>query len=364
MARILIVSTYYLDSHPAPAVLRVRGLERYLRERGHEVMVFHSSSPVSPASRKSPSLLRWVGWPDSQLPFVLKNAIRYRSTLQQFSPDIVYITAPPFSTLLLLPLTNRPAFVEFRDVWSYDRILKLYRTPFQRWLTDAYEGYVLRKARRIITLNHNQKKYMMEKHGLSESRFTVLPHFYIPVDLKGCTPVPSRVIRICYMGTADWMKGLEKVLPAMSRMGEIRPIIRGKVKNISPEGARILPPLPPMEAIKWACRNCDILWVSLDRFEGHHLITSSKSRSFLATGKPIMATIPMDNPMAEDFRKVGRIYMADIDDAGQIESMLMRILRDWKTGQLMRPENPEIFRYDVVLQELLNAMGEETPPND
>ncbi len=351
MARILIVSTYYLDDHPAPAVLRVRGIERFLRERGHEVRVFHSKKPISSASRKSPSILRWIGWPDSHLPFVLKNVREYRRILDRFDPDVVYITSPPFSTLLFLPLTDKPAFVEFRDVWSYDGILKLYRTPVQRWLTDRYENYSLKKARRIITLNENQKKHLMKKHGIPETRFTVIPHFYTPTDLEGCIPTPSSTIRVCYLGTADWMKGLEKVLPAMVRLS-ISPIVRGTVKGIDLKGTKILPPLPHREAIEWACKNCDILWISLDRFDGHHLITSSKSKSLLALEKPILATIPMDNPMAEHFRRIGGIYMADIDDARQIKNTLKTILEDWKRGRLMKPENPEIFRYDRVLTNL------------
>ncbi len=357
MARVLIASIYYLDSHPAPPVLRVRAIERYLRERGHDVRVFHSHEAPSHSPRRN-SLLRWVGWPDSHFPFVLKNAGKYRRIVRRFQPDVIYITAPPFSTLLLLPLSNRPALVEFRDVWSYDGILKLYRTPIQRWLTEKYEAFVLRRALRVITLNENQRDYLIKKHNLPPTRFATLPHFYTPLDSPKCTATPSGYVRICYMGTVDWMKGLERVIPIMERFPLISPMIRGRLKDVKIKGAQVLPPLPHREATEWACRNCDVMWVSLNRFEGHHLITSSKSISLLALKKPILATIPMDNPMAGYFREIGGIYTADIDDERKIEIALKSITEDHRRGKLKKPENPEIFRYDRVLKGLEELLEE------
>ncbi len=351
--RVLIITAYYLDWHPAPAVLRVKGIERFLRERGYRVDVFHFAGKGRGKGRgRMREIFRWVGWPDSMLGKVVANMGKLRRMLRSTNPDAVYITSPPFSTLLLLPLIDRPAMVEMRDVWSYDRILRMYRTPIQRWLSKLWEGYAMRKAHTVITLNENQMEYLSRTHGIPPNRFALLPHFYLPLQVKDCTPQDSPLLRVCYMGTADWMKGLEKVLPAMSRMTEIKPVIRGEVKGISPEGAEIFPPLPHTEAIEWACRHCDVMWVSLDRFEGHHLITSSKAKTYLSMGRPILATIPMDNPMASHFEQVEGIYMADIDREGEILKTLKRLVEDWKANRLMKPENPQIFRYDRVLMGL------------
>jgi len=340
-------------------------MERFLRERGFDVRVLHGEGNNTGSAGGRRSIFRWIGWPDSHIPFVLKNIKKLKSILREFDPHYIYITSPPFSTLLFLPfIRNRKVLVEFRDVWSYDEILKLYRTPIQKALSRWYEGYSIRKAWKVVCTNENQCECLKRIHRENSGKFITIPHFYIPAETPHQSKGKKERLRICYAGTADWMKGLEKVIPLMKEFEKIEVLIRGQVKDVEIHGAEILPPLDYEETLKWIVEECDAVWISLDRFRGHHLITSSKSKALLSTGKPIFATVPHDNLMFRDFERIGGIYLSDIDDVEGIRRTLSQMVDDWKTGQLMRPENPEIFRYDVVLQELLNAMGGETPPND
>jgi len=75
-----------------------------------------------PVSGKG-EILKFFLIPDSRTLFFLKYRGKIREILQGEKPDVVVITAPPFSAFLTIPILSRlkiPFVADLRDVWISD----------------------------------------------------------------------------------------------------------------------------------------------------------------------------------------------------------------------------------------------------
>lgn len=89
-----------------------------------------------------------IGW----LPHALRAG---RQATDGWTPDVVFASAPPFTTLLvgrsIAKRTGAPLIVEYRDRWIEDPYG--YTPPLRRWIDEKLENWCTRPARGIVTVS-------------------------------------------------------------------------------------------------------------------------------------------------------------------------------------------------------------------
>ncbi len=379
MKKFLILS-YYFPPYGIPVgYLRIYKIAKFLKDRGNDVLIFSNkgeiridtnigdefnviwieNEPIKKELKKF-KLFNYIGWPDRRISFFLRGYKKFKSILKKFNPDYTIISVPPFSTLLFsIFIPKNKLIVDFRDIWSYDS-LELIKSPIQKYLTEFFENYVIKKSKFCITLNNLAKQYLEKKHKLN--KIIVIPHFWdssIKIEQKSLN---SSFLTIGYFGTIDRRQGLEKVLKAISELNiKIKVLLYGVDTDETINKLLKFPfveykgPIPFERIPKIYV---DILLVCLDRIKGYEIISKRKSKELLALRKPILAVIPNDGIMYKEFLEIGDIYLADIDNINEIKMKILEIFNDWKEGKLKVPKNIEIYKDELVLEKLYKSIFE------
>ncbi|MCS7244941.1 MAG: hypothetical protein N2504_01255 [candidate division WOR-3 bacterium] len=377
MKKILFVS-YYFPPYGIPVgYLRVYKIAKFLKENGFDVLVFSNkgenkintkignefniiwveNEPIS-SSFKKLGLVNYLAWPDRRISFFIKGYSKFKEVLKSFSPDYVFITAPPFSTLLFsLFVPKNKLIVDFRDIWSYDA-LELIKSPIQKFLTNIFEKYVIKKSKFCIVLNSLAKEYLEKKH--MTNKIIVIPQFYDSSIKVNSENGKNKELTIGYFGTIDRRQGLVKVLREIDRLSlNIKVIIYGvstdetirdiqKFSFIEYKGAIGFEEIPKV--------NVDVLLITLDRIKGYEIITKNKAKELLALRKPMFAVIPKDGIMYKEFLEIENVYLADIDNNQEIKETILKLYEDWENKKLLIPKNIEIYKDTVVLPKILSLI--------
>jgi hypothetical protein len=100
--------------------------------------------------------------PDLRKFWSAKAALKANEILKDGSFDALYISVPPFSSVLpFLKLKEKydiPLFIDYRDSWLNNQF-KFYPTPYHRYKHKKLEDKALRKADRIIVVNRITVSY-------------------------------------------------------------------------------------------------------------------------------------------------------------------------------------------------------------
>lgn len=147
--------------------IKVQELRVWLKKklgRGPEPAAGADAAPAqSPATPSSPGLLRRIlafyqhatNIPDGMIGW-LPHALRAgRRATDGWRPDVVFASAPPFTTLIAGRLIARrvgaPLVIEYRDRWLEDPYG--YTPPFRRWIDEKLENWCAAPARGIVTVS-------------------------------------------------------------------------------------------------------------------------------------------------------------------------------------------------------------------
>lgn len=380
MKKILFVS-YYFPPYGIPVgYLRLYKIAKYLKENGFDILIFSNkgenkintkignefnivwieNEPIKEDFKKL-GIVNYLAWPDRRISFFIKGYRKFKKVLKDFSPDYVFITAPPFSTLLFsIFVPKNKLIVDFRDIWSYDA-LELIKSPIQKFLTNFFENYVIKKSRFCIVLNSLAKEYLEKKH--KTNKIAVIPQFYDSSIKVNSEIKKNEKLTIGYFGTIDRRQGLVKVLKEIEKLNlKIKVIIYGistdeTIKDIQkfnfveykgPIGFEEIPNI-----------DVDVLLITLDRIKGYEIITKNKAKELLVLKKPMLAIVPKDGIMYREFLEIGNVYLADIDDNQEIKKTILKLYEDWKNERLLTPKNIENYKDSVILPKIMSLIKDE-----
>lgn len=184
-----VVRTSWLDINAAPK--RVARFLKRQGDRGTGDRWQDGSSFAGSGGGRSKRARHWlasayetiVNFPDKQagwLPFAVRAG---RDELEDFVPDVVFATAPPFTAALVgLRLARRagvPFVVEMRDRWSDDpyRSINRIRGRIEQWL----ERRTLNAAAGIVTVSEPWAAMYARRHG---KRTVTAYNGFDPADLR------------------------------------------------------------------------------------------------------------------------------------------------------------------------------------
>jgi glycosyltransferase involved in cell wall biosynthesis len=149
----------------------------------------------------------------------VKNALS--EVVLKYKPDVVFITAPPFSHLLLAPFIKRkfhlPVVLDYRDPWTGNPVAgPLWR---RSWAALSFEKKILPRADLITTASYYIIDFMKKHLGsiVRDKQFFGFPYgFNGDFFKKEILPIMSEnfseIIRAVFAGTQIGDLSAEKVL--------------------------------------------------------------------------------------------------------------------------------------------------------
>ena len=261
-----------------------------------------------------------IGW----LPYAL---FAGRRLMRGWTPDLIFASGPPFTTLivghLLARLHGVPWVAEFRDRWVDDPYYPL--PPWRRRLEDWMESWLVSSAAALTTVSEPWAADYSAKYG---KPVAVVYNGYEPDDyVDACPaarPMDGDQLRIVYTGRIyPGRRDPTPLFAAMRRVGSgVRAEFYGaQVSRVMPlaeaqgvaDMVRVHPHIPYEQSVK-VQRQADILlfmqW-SDPREQGN---VPGKLFEYLAARRPILALGLEDGVPANIIRERGAGYLANGPD--------------------------------------------------
>lgn len=141
--------------------------------------------------------------PDSAIGWLFPALRSARAVTRNWQPDIVFASAPPFTTLIagrmIAHRTGAPLVVEYRDRWLEDPYG--HEAPrFRRWIEGRIEEWCARQAKSIVTVSEPWAEDYRARWG---KPVAVCYNGFDPDDvatLDGIEPTVSDKLTILYTG--------------------------------------------------------------------------------------------------------------------------------------------------------------------
>ena len=158
-----------------------------------------------------------------------------RRIIKKNNIKLIYVSAPPFFTLLLGYLLKFsckiPLIIEYRDPWSYNPYLKETMTKSIENFYLKMEKRILKSADRIITISEGMKQFLLDNFPETRNkRIHAIPHGINIDDIEKITKRSniSKEITFTFTGNLYGRRDLEPLIRIVSTSHEL-----GKLNNIS-----------------------------------------------------------------------------------------------------------------------------------
>lgn len=180
--------------------------------------------------RQGVSVAKQLLVPDPQLLWLPGAAqALYARTLRD-PPDVVFITAPPFSQFLLGPLVRlarRSALVlDYRDEWSTARsTYEMLEGGLADRVGEQLETRLVHSATYVTTATEEFRENLLARFPkLSAERVVAIPNGYDPDDYPDELPEPSPdKLTLVYAGTLFKLTSAQGLLRAIRRLAQREP---------------------------------------------------------------------------------------------------------------------------------------------
>lgn len=239
----------------------------------------------------------------------------YVEILLRERPDVVFVSAPPFSSFIpavaLGRFFGRPVVLDYRDEWLFTRENweNSTKNALARRLDRFLERYALTRCTAFVTANKSYVDAICARYdGVPPEKGTVITNGYDEDDLGDPAPLPAsgETVTIAYAGTvwratslAGFVRGLERFCAAGP--GEkIAVRIYGRVVAGEMEHFDRYAGSAPIEMRGYLDHGellretaaADILLLTLSDLPGAERIVTGKVFEYMATGKHILAILP------------------------------------------------------------------------
>jgi glycosyltransferase involved in cell wall biosynthesis len=276
------------------------------------------------------------------------------SLVRRERPDVVFVTAPPFSSFLLgLALsgwTGVPWVADFRDEWVgfYTEEYSRHRRRFGGGVHRGIERRVLAGASVVTAATRGLETSIGGRHPAHRGKIRVIENGYDDDDLP--TPTPPRDGPLTF-GFAGSLFGLHSPAPFLdvvrrlrSAGTDIRVVMAGpvaeEVRDIlaAPRAEGWLEHhgfLPHREALEMLS-SCHLLLHLIADRPGAERIMTGKMYEYAALGRPVLAVVPPGE--AADFvlqRELG--WVVHPGDAEGLRTRLEELVAAHRAGGVKRP---------------------------
>jgi colanic acid biosynthesis glycosyl transferase WcaI len=246
-------------------------------------------------------------------------------------PDVILCINPPitvgFSGWLVSLARRTPMVFNVQDVWPDCLVLiDQLRSPALIRTFKFLEKFIYRVAARVTVLSEGMKKNLMRK-GVPPEKIVVIPNW---ANVEAIKPVAHensfRIAQglagqfvVMFAGNLGFIAMLDKVVEAAKLLesdrniqflivgeGNAKPKLVSQAKELGLKNIKFLP-TQPKEGLSEVLGAADVSLVTLNRQLGE-LNVPSKTYSIMASGRPVLASVPRDSEIAR---------LVNIADCGQ-----------------------------------------------
>jgi glycosyltransferase involved in cell wall biosynthesis len=324
--------------------------------------------------------LKWFYVPDENIGW-LPSAVRQgEKIIKKANIDIVYATAPIFTSFLIGFLlkrkTGKPLVVDYRDPWTQNVFLE-YPSKLHRRIDDKLEKFVLETTDHVIVTSDPMKHRLVEKYPFTKGKIDTITNGFDPEDFKNLTVKKDKEkFVIVYTGSLYGRRTGEKFFMAFRELIEANPELETKIQVlitglISKQDAFCIEKFGLKNVIKLLgyrshkeslslMANADVLLLIMSLEEVCNakigtLTIPGKVFEYLGVKRPILAIVP-PGPAADIIRSTKTGVIVSPQDTGVIAQTILKLFQDWKNGTLEVLKS-DISKYDrrVLTQKLVNV---------
>jgi glycosyltransferase involved in cell wall biosynthesis len=305
-----------------------------------------------------------VGW----LPFAFPAA---RRIIRNRKIDLVLITVPPFSTVLLVSKLRKafpalPIVLDFRDEWLTTTInlVSFNKNEKARQIAQQAEAEAVRDATAVVAVTEAARREIRSRYPVeAEEKFLCVPNGY---DLaprtaeSGDTAAtasptnPNEKIVLTYIGSVygstdpttfiEAVSGLPEPIRARLHVrfiGHIEtPAYREALLSLG-ETIELCGFVPQAKALQAIQHTTYLLLITHDRIN-----VAAKLYDYLGGGKPILAAVHPDGDVRRLLEETRTGWWADVDDVAAIRQLLVEAVeRGPEVGEAFQPEAERIASY-------------------
>jgi len=220
------------------------------RKRANEVPQAKKKAPYCINAIKR-IIERYLLLPDSRIgwiPFAIFNGLRI---VKEESIDVIYASGEPFSSFIsaaiIKKITRRPLVLDFRDDWVGFNTGFRQKGPWANFWEGILEGFVLRNADAVVTVNEAIKGDIQKRHNniCKNNKLFCINNGFDSEDFKSIKePIDKEGGRFCvvYAGSLYPRRTSEYFLSALKLILQENPGLKEQIKvifagNICPENA-------------------------------------------------------------------------------------------------------------------------------
>jgi len=313
--------------------------------------------------------------PDNKIGWTKKAIVKAREILKREKFDIIFVTAPPFSSVnMAVELKkefNIPLVIDYRDLW-FESYFSFYPTLFHKSMNKKMEYNALRASDKITVTNRIIKEKILNTYQfLSFEDVTILSHGFDTMDFEGLEPekrTNNRMI-ISYSGIFMEYNTPEYFLRAFKKITLEKPEIAANIELhfigfLRKENMKIIKKLQIEEFVKdfgyiehkEAVRkliSSDLLWFMIGNRKNIDALLPGKLFEYVGSKKPIIACVP-EGAAKNSLQKYGATFFTNPFDINEIKNVIYKTYELYKTNSLPKPDEEFIqqYRRDIITEQL------------
>lgn len=294
------------------------------------------------------------------LPFAVKEGLR---TVKTYKPEVIYATAPPYSTLIsawiVSKLSRVPLVVDLRDLWI-ENPARIVTGRLKKFIDKILERTVLSGSSAIITTTKSGADWLRRKYPQKANRIFTIYNGYDENDFayhiskKQDTHSPQLVIS--HVGSLYGDRNPKPVLQGFAkflknRLSQSPDVLLKFVGEVSQfedifkayrdlEAIEVKNAVDHQAAIK-IMKESDILLLLVA--EKHKMVIPGKVFEYLASTRPILGILPLDGEIAELIRNQKSGWLVDIRNQEGIVNTLNGIYEEWTTRKSFKDTNQDFI---------------------
>ncbi len=313
--------------------------------------------------------------PDNKIGWSSKALVTARKLLREEEFDIIFVTAPPFSSfntaVKLKKEFSLPLVVDYRDLW-YGNHFGFYPTPLHSYLHKSMEYASLKAADRIIVINRRMKERIMDRYRfITFEDVFIIPQGFDPRDFENLVPEKknNKKMRLTFSGLFYEFITPKYFLQAFKKLALERPDIAANIELhfigfLRNENRKLIRKLDLGDFVKEygyldhnealvKTMTSDVLWVMVGRAKNSDTISTGKTFEYMGTRKPIIACVP-DGAVKTAMEEYGASFITPPDDLEAIKNAIKSVYELYSVDKLPVPNEDfiEKHRRDYLTEQL------------
>jgi glycosyltransferase involved in cell wall biosynthesis len=308
----------------------------------------------------------WFFIPDVNVGWLPCGTYVGNKIIRQENIDVIYATAPVFTSLLIGYLlkrkTQKPFVVDFRDPWTLNPFKK-FPTEFHERIENRLEKKVLMSADYVITVSQPYREKLIEKYPFLKSKCEVIMNGFDSDDFRDLKRLTlGGKFRILHTGSLYGLRTPKYFLFALQKLFQEKTQLRKQIEvkfvgNYGKETPILVDKLglndvvelvgyiPHKECLELMVNSHILLLIVAS--EGYHTsgIVTGKLFEYLASGRPVLALAPKENIVADIVRSANAGLTVSSENVEPIKDAILELYNMWKEGKSIK-EKGDISIYD------------------